>query len=154
MSARNGYAIDDQERPIAEDLRRSRDEARALGGEAREIASDLRELLQKETELAIAELRETAGKATKGLIWGAIAAVMGLAFVMFAFLTLLFALDEVMSTVAAAAITTGVIAALLAITGLIAMQLFKSTTIRPERTMRSIEEDIRWAKTRIRSIPR
>jgi uncharacterized membrane protein YqjE len=154
--ATNGHrsALGIEDRPLKEDLRRSRVEAQALGGELGDIAADVRFLLQKEAQLARAEVQETLNTAVRSLIWGGIAAFLAVPLVMFVFVTLMLALDTAMPLVAAAAITTGVILLLVAIAGALAYSRIKSMNVKPERTVKSLQEDIEWAKTRIRSTAR
>lgn len=150
----NGYAAGVEGRPLKEDLRRSRDEAQALGQDLGDIATDVRFLLQKEAQLARAEMQETLNHSLRSLMWGGIAAFLATPFVIFAFAALMFGLDTVMPLVAAAGITAAVIVALMAIAGAIAYSRIKQINVKPERTVKSLQEDIEWAKTRIRSTAR
>jgi uncharacterized membrane protein YqjE len=143
-----------EERPLAEDLRRSRTEAQALGGEVAEIAADARFLLQKEAQLARAEMAESMDRAKRALIWGGIAAFLAVPLAIFGFATLMYALDSALETWAAAGITALVVFALMALAGAIAYSQIKRMSVKPERTVHSLQEDIEWARMRIRSTGR
>jgi uncharacterized membrane protein YqjE len=148
----HGPAVDD--RPLKEDLRRTRDEAQALGHDLGDIAADVRFLLQKEAQLARAEMQESLHHGLRSLIWGGVAAMLAMPLLIFAFTTLMLGLDEAMPLVAAAGLTALTILGLMAIAGGLAYARFKQMNVKPERTARSVQEDIEWAKARIKSTAR
>jgi tetrahydromethanopterin S-methyltransferase subunit C len=83
---------------------------------------------------------------------GAGALLLGQVTAVFVFLTLMFALDEYVLPLWAAALVTTLLAA--AIVGLLialAMSEFKAFSPVPRRFLRSLTEDLQWAKTQFRS---
>jgi hypothetical protein len=151
---KNGHGPALDERPLKEDLRRTRDEAQALGHELGDIAADVRFLLQKEAQLVRAEMQESLNYGLRSLIWGGVAAMLAMPLLIFAFTTLMLGLDEVMPLVAAAGVTALTILAIMAIAGGLAYARFKQVNVKPERTVRSLQEDLEWAKARIKSTAR
>lgn len=136
---------------IGDQIRASGDEARALRSEVADIASDLRQLLQMEAELAQAEVAEARGFATRGAAFGTGAVVMGLIASFFLFLTLMFALDTFMPLWLAALITFGVVAVLAILLAASSLQQVKRFSPTPKRFMRSVREDMEWAKRQMKS---
>lgn len=136
---------------LGEQVRRGREEARALGEEFAGIADDLRQLAKSEVQLAKAELREQAALGTKIAMWGGIAALMSLVLIFFVFLTIMFALDAAMPLWAAALITTALILAITAFAGLMAYNRLKQLSVVPKKTMSSVKEDVQWAKDQLKS---
>jgi hypothetical protein len=111
----------------------------------------MRTLIQQEVRLAKTELSEQVKPLSRGAIWGAVATVLGVVAVGFAFGTLMWGLAEFMDLWLASLITTGVIVVLAAIAGFAAMKRFKQVRLAPERTMRSVKEDIEWARSQLTS---
>ena len=136
---------------LGEQVRRGRDEARALGEEFAGIADDLRSLARNEVELAKAEMREQVSIGVKLAIWGGVAALMALVTTFFVFLTVMFALDAAMPLWAAALITTGIALLFTAVAGLLAYRRVKQLTVVPKKTMTSVKEDVQWAKDQLKS---
>lgn len=136
---------------IGEQFRRGRQEARDLGDEAAGIAADLGDLLANELELAKAELHEHASSLVRAAVWGAIAAVAAMLLLTFAFVAVLFALDTQMQTWAAALVTTGIIALVAAVAGVVAYTRFRNVRVMPEKTISSVREDVRWARAQLKS---
>jgi hypothetical protein len=104
-----------------------------------------------EADLARAEVIEARQHATRGAAMGTGAGVMGFFAALFACLTLMFVLDTFMPLWLAALITTAVVAALAALLGAMARQEFKRFSPVPRRFMKSMKEDIQWAKAQTRS---
>jgi uncharacterized membrane protein YqjE len=123
---------------------------RALGDEAGALVRDLRSLLQQEGRLARAEAAESIAAATRAMIWGGAALVFGLLALSFAFVALMLALDTAMPLWAAACCTLAVLVLLAGAFGLLGVAWLKRVSVKPERTVRSLKEDIEWAKTRMR----
>jgi uncharacterized membrane protein YqjE len=143
-----------QSNGVRDDLRRGRQEARELGSEASDLANDVRYLIQKEGELARAEFQEAMGRTIQSAISAVIAIVFANIMLIFAFATVMFAFDEVFELWVAALITTGIL--LLITVGALAFAYarMKQVSFTPQRTMKSLREDIEWAKTQMRSTTR
>jgi uncharacterized membrane protein YqjE len=135
-------------------LDRTREEARYFWSDAVDIRADLQELAAKEVELFQAEVKEQVSLVTRSAIFGGIAAVFGLLLLSFAFVTLMYVLAEFMETWTAALITTGIIALLTSIIGLIAYQHMRRVSFTPKRTMNSLKEDAQWARDLLTSSKR
>jgi VIT1/CCC1 family predicted Fe2+/Mn2+ transporter len=135
---------------LGEQIRHTKDEAREVRGELSSIAAELRELLMMEGVLAKAEADEAKGHATKGATYGAIAGVLGFIGGIFVFLTIMFGLNEVVDLWLAALITTLIALALAAIFAMLARSQLKQFSPMPKRFMRSIKEDMQWARTQLR----
>ena len=141
----------DSRRSLSEQFREMRDEAMSMRGDVSGIATEVQRLLQMEMELAQAEIQEAKGHATKGTMFGAFAGVFALIMSVFLFLAIMFGLDTLMPTWAAALATTGIAAGVALLCGLIAMQQWRSFSPVPRRTMRTMQEDIKWARSQIKS---
>jgi hypothetical protein len=62
----------------------------------------------------------------------------------------MFALDTAMPLWAAALVTTGIIAVIAALFGLLSRQQWRSFSPVPKRAVRNVQEDIRWARSQLR----
>ena len=145
----------DQERPsLTERLRSTREEVSGLGAEVAEIASDLRLLAQKEVELGVAEVQEQIGYAAKGAGLGVVTFLLADMGAIFAFLTLMFALDTFLPLWAAALITTLLILVLAGLALAMTLSQFKKLSLKPRRFLNSLQEDMEWARTQMRSSAR
>jgi hypothetical protein len=114
----------------------------------KDLTSDISRLVRDEIALAKAELRQTGKRAAMGV--GMVAAAVLFALGAFGVLTalLVLALDEVMPLLGAAALVVLVYAFL----AVILVQLGRSRieaagTPVPTRTVESVKEDVRWAKS-------
>jgi uncharacterized membrane protein YqjE len=132
-------------------LERTKEEARFFWSDAAEIRGDLQELAAKEVELLGAEVREQVRHATQTAMWGGVAAILGLIFLSFVFVTLMYGLNEVMDLWVAALITTGVLGLIASIFGLLAYSHIKQLTVIPTRTINSLKEDAEWARNLLKS---
>jgi uncharacterized membrane protein YqjE len=136
---------------FGDQLRHTKDEATAVRGEISSIAAELAELLRMEAQLAKAETDEAKAHATKGATFGAVGGVFGFITAIFLFLTIMFGLDEVLPLWAAALVTTLIGLALTGIFMMMAKSEMKKFSPAPKRFMQSIQEDLRWAKTQLKS---
>lgn len=135
----------------SQQLRSAREEALAMRGEVSNVAAEMQRLMQLELELAQAEMNEARGHATKGAAFGAIAGVLGLLTIVFLFLAIMFALETAMAFWAAALITAGIAALVMALAGLMAkMQISRFSPV-PQRFIRTMQEDLQWARSQIKS---
>lgn len=140
----------DSRQPVSEQLRQGRDELRGIREDVSGIVADVGELFAKELQLARAELQEQVGFSRDIAIWGGVAAVAALLTLVFGALTLMFVLDLWMDTWAAALITAGVLLALTGLAAMLLMSKVKRLSIVPKRTVESVNEDVRWARSRMR----
>ena len=122
---------------------------RSVGELISEVTSDLTKLMSQELELAKAEVRVEAAKAgkTAGAFGGA--AVAGYFALLFASLTLMFALRALFDSYTWAAL---VVTLLYAVVGAVLFSRARATakTInpKPEVTVQTLKEDAQWARTR------
>lgn len=137
------------DQPLTEQLQRGREEIVDVGHEVRSILDDLRVLAQKEAELARAEVDEQVGLTKSTGIWGGAAALFALVTFHFAAVALLLALQTFMPWWAAGVVTFGVVLAITAFCAAMAYSAIKRFSILPKRTIESISEDLRWARTRM-----
>ena len=136
---------------LGSDLQAGRTEARAIGSAVADITEELRALAQAEAQLAQAEVQESIAALTRGAIFGAVAAVLGLIGLVFLFRTVMAGLDAAgLQEWAAALITTVIIFVIAGILGMLAMRKFKEFSVVPKRTMQSLKEDITWAREQIK----
>jgi hypothetical protein len=125
---------------------------RSLGEIIGDITGDLGTLMRQELDLAKTEIKQEAAKAGKGagLLGGA--GVTGHMALLFASLTLMFALRQALdSYVWAALIVTvlwAVVAAVLAAQG---RKKLKTVQPKPDATIQTLKEDAQWAKTATRN---
>jgi uncharacterized membrane protein YqjE len=135
--------------PIGDDLKRARSEVRSLGAAVGDIAQELRVLLMKEADLAQAEMADSRSAATRASILGGFAAVAAILVLGFLALAMMFAFDTFMPQWLAALATAGVLALIAMLAAWIARRQLHDFTLTPKRAMRSIREDMRWAREQI-----
>lgn len=135
--------------PIRDDLRDARSEARSLGAAAGDIAQELRALLMKEADLAKAEMADSQAAAKRAGMFGGVAGIAALLLLGFLSLAMMFAFDIIMPQWLAALATAGVLGVIALLAAWIASRQLKDFTITPKRTMRSIREDMKWARGQI-----
>jgi hypothetical protein len=130
--------------------RRAQDELRAIGDAVAGVTDEVGELFRREADLARTEVSENVALARGGAIFGAVAAVMGLLMLAFLATALMFAIAQALALWAAALITAAVLGVAAFAFGLIARSRLRELRVMPEQTMRSVQEDMRWARERIR----
>jgi uncharacterized membrane protein YqjE len=146
--ARERLGMNDSRQPtLAEELRRGQQEVRGISRDVAEIAKDLRVLAQQEMQLAKAEMGEQLRLFSRALVWGMIAATFGFLMLPFLSLAAMFALALVLPLWAAALATVGLLAILALGAGLIAYRQFRQVRLIPQRTMESVKEDVKWARS-------
>jgi uncharacterized membrane protein YqjE len=143
MTTNNNAALKDA-------LRATREEATNVRREMGDIGAELQRLMQLEMSLAKAETDEARAHATKGAAFGFVGMEMAMIGIIFLFLATMFALDTAMPLWAAALITAGIALVLAAITGMMAMSEMKQFSPVPKRFMRTVQEDIKWARTQMK----
>jgi hypothetical protein len=146
----DGHATEGQQ-SVREDLRRGRDELGELRRDLTDVLVDLRALAQMETELARAEMRESAQAAAQSAIFAGAGVYLAVLMGVFFALAGMFALDLVMPLWAAALIVGGVLLALTAMALFAARSRMQQITIVPQRTMSSVREDLEWARHQLTS---
>jgi hypothetical protein len=137
-------------RPVSEDFRDARDEARSLGMAVAGITQELRVLFMKEADLAQAEMADSTAAVKRASMYGGFAAIVGVLVLGFLALTLMFALDLVIPLWLAALVTAGVLVIVAGIAALMARHQLNDFTVIPRRTLRSMREDTRWASEQIK----
>ena len=143
MTTNNGQALKDA-------LRATRDEATNVRREMGDIGSELQRLMQLEMSLAKAETDEARGHATRGAAFGFLGMEMAMIGIIFLFLATMFAIDTALALWAAALITAGIAILLAAIAGMMARSHMKQFSPVPRRFMRTVQEDIKWARTQMK----
>lgn len=123
-------------------------ENRSVGELIGELSSDLSTLMRQEVALAKAELTQEASKAGQAAGMLAGAGVAGHLAIVFASLTAMWALGNVMDLAWAALIVTVVWAIVAAALGLVGRGRLKQVSLKPEQTIDTLKEDAQWARTR------
>ena len=115
---------------------------------AAEVAKDLSTLVRQEMALAKAELRQEAK--TAGVAAGALggAGFAGYFVLVFLSLGLMWGLDAWMPLGWAAVVVAGVWAVIAAVLAVVGRSRLKKFNPKPERTIETVKEDVKWAKTR------
>lgn len=139
------------ERPtLIEILRLGVRDLSGAAGEVPDVAADARELLAGDVQLGLAEMRESAQRAGMGAAFAGGAAMLANIGIVFACLTLMFALWTAMDLWLAALITTLVIFGAAFVAYQMAMSRFKMVTPMPKRAMQSLGKDISWLKAQMK----
>lgn len=122
---------------------------RSLSAIVGDATRDISTLVRKEIELAKLELTREAGKmAAAGGLFGAAGALAVVAF-LFLSAALGFGLWELGLEPWAAALAVGVLYLLIAgIMAAVGSRTLKNVNATPERTIRTIKEDVAWARNR------
>jgi uncharacterized membrane protein YqjE len=143
MTTNNGQALKDA-------LRATRDEATSVRRDMGDIGGELQRLMQLEMSLAKAETDEARGHATKGAAFGFMGMELAMIGIIFLFLATMFAIDTALPLWAAALITAGIALLLAAIIGMMARSEMKQFSPVPRRFMRTVQEDIKWARNQMK----
>jgi hypothetical protein len=130
-------------------MRRGINRVTDIGSDVGDLVADFGLLARKELELAQAEMGESAGHLKGAAIFGVATAVFALLMLAFAAVTVMVALDLVMPLWLAALITAGGLAGLTLLAGLIMYGQIKRISITPKRAMRSVQEDVEWARNQL-----
>jgi type IV secretory pathway VirB2 component (pilin) len=142
-------AVDDIKGEASDRWQSSRQEAREAGSEFAGIAREFGVLAQKEAQLARAEAGEQVAVTVRALVYGAIAAVLAVLGIVFIALALHFVYDTAMASWLAALLTALTLFVAAGVLALMARERLRRLTFKPERTMESLREDVRWARTRL-----
>ena len=135
-------------RPIDEQAGLTNPVDASPGELASEVAKDLSTLVRQEIALAKAELQQEAK--TAGVAAGAFggAGFAGYFVLVFLSLALMWGLDAWLPLGWAAVIVAGVWAVIGAIFAAVGRSRLKRFSPKPERTIETVKEDVKWAKTR------
>jgi hypothetical protein len=120
----------------------------SVGSLTTEVAKDLSTLVRQELALAKAELTQeakTAGQAA-GMLGGA--GFAGYFVLVFLSLAAMWGLGEVLALGWAALIVAAVWAVAAAVMAVVGRNRMRRLHPKPERTIETVKEDVRWAKTR------
>lgn len=127
----------------------------SLGELFRQLAEDSSNLIKQEIELAKTEMKDTVSQAVRDAVWipvwGAVALVGSL--VLVTFLVLL--IGDLLNNYWLSALIVGVVFTVVG--GLLAMSAMKrltSLSLKPETTIRSLEQDREWAKAEAQDLKR
>jgi len=126
------------------------EDARSTPQLVRDIAGDTSTLVRKEIELARHEIIEALVARAKAAGALGAGAVMGLYMLLFLAVAGGLALATAMAAWAAFLIVAGVFAILAVGAVLFAKLRMKAPPMAPEETVRTVKEDVEWAKTQLR----
>ncbi len=114
------------------------------------IATDLGTLVRKEIELAKHEVTEAVVARVMGAAAFAVAGLVGLFALGFAGLAVAAALDTVMAPWASRLIVAAAFLAIVGGAAAFGLMRKRRPPIMPEETMRTVKEDVEWARTQLR----
>lgn len=135
---------------VSDDWQDTLAELRELRASVTVVGEGFAELARREGVLARAELSENLTLAAQGAIAGGIAIPFALLALGFGALAAMFALALVVPLWAAAGVVALVSAVIAAVLGLIARRRFAATQLIPQQTIRSIQEDVQWAREQLK----
>ncbi|MFD7096758.1 phage holin family protein [Streptomyces xanthophaeus] len=118
----------------------------SIGDLIGEIGQDVSQLVRTEIELAKAEIKQESAKAGKavGMLGGA--GYAGHVVLLFASLTVVFALANVMDPAWAALIVTVLWAVVGGVLYAMGRKRLRTVNLKPEQTVETLKEDARWAR--------
>jgi uncharacterized membrane protein YqjE len=122
-------------------------EGRSVGDLLGEVTTDLSRLMRQELELAKTEIRVEAVKAGRagGMLGGA--GVLAHLTLVFLALALMWALGNVMDLGLAALIVGALLAIGAAVLFVVGRRHLREVNPKPELTVETVKEDVRWART-------
>jgi len=121
-------------------------EQRTFADVLKDIIADVQNLIRSEVRLAKAEVREEIGKAISAGTMIVVGGVLGMFALGFVLLTIMFALELVVPSWAAALIVGVVIAIAAAVLFMTGKQRFSEVSPKPEKTIESVKENVEWMK--------
>ena len=128
----------------------TRENDRSVSEILHDIVFNVQEIVRSEIRLAKAEMREQAGKASRGVAMlgaGALAGILAVALLLTTCVLALATLAPAWLAALIIAFVTGIIAAVLIVVG--RTQLKQVNTV-PRRTIDTVKENLEWAKERTR----
>ena len=142
---------------MAEPLRDERNRIEPLSGAKpstpellRSIATDTSTLLRKEMELAKQEIVEAVAARMKAAASMAVAGFLGIFMLAFLGLAAAVALDRILPGWAARLVVAGGFLLLAIPAVLFGLRRLKRPGLAPEKTKRTVKEDVEWAKRQLR----
>jgi len=126
----------------------SRSGRRPISSIFQEIGTHLTEILRSEVRLAGEEIRQDVTQVAKASTFLVISAVLALYALGFILLAAVYALGDTVPSWASALIVGGGIGILAAIFLLIGRKRMKLTSLKPDKTIRSLQENVTWLKQR------
>jgi putative superfamily III holin-X len=123
---------------------------RSIGELLRSIGTETSTLIRKEIQLGKQEVMESITARLMAGAAGAVAAVMGLFVLAFLGLAAAAALDNWLRPWASRLIVAGVYLLIAGAAGMFAMKRIKKPPIAPEETVRTVKEDVEWAKAQLK----
>ncbi len=134
---------------IAEDVRWGREELLSMKSEVSALATDVALLLEKERQLAQAEMKEQVGLAAKAAGFGFGAIELAVLAMVFLFLTVMLALSTALPMWLSAFLTLLLITGMAGACGYLAYMQAKRISPLPKRFAQSIKEDLAWARNQM-----
>ncbi len=116
----------------------------------RSIVTGTSTLVRKEVELARQEVVEGVTSKLKGAIAMAAGAVLGLFVLGFLGLAAAYGLDLVVAPWLSRLIVAGAFLLLAALAAVLGMRALKKGTLVPEKTKRTVKEDVEWARAQLK----
>jgi flagellar motor component MotA len=123
---------------------------RPISSILQDMLKNLSEIIRSEIRLAKAELRQEGREMTRAGAYLAAAGVFGLFTLGFFLLSAVYALATMMPAWLAAilvGVLTGAVAAVLLVMG---QRRLKATSLKPEKTIQSLEDNITWFKKHVK----
>lgn len=128
----------------------AQEEVRGIAERIARITSELRVLSEREMDLARAEMLDTRDAAKSVGLWGGVAAVSGLIMLQFLAVAGMLALAQVLEMWAAALVVAGVLLVIAGLGAWMARRALADLNLVPKHTIKSVQEDMRWARERVR----
>jgi uncharacterized membrane protein YqjE len=147
---RHAAGADDSEAGFSRAWSQAQEEARGIGDRIARITSELRVLTEREMDLARAEMLDTRDAAKSVGVWGGVAAVFGLIMLQFLAVAGMLALAQVLEMWAAALVVAGVLLVIAGTAAWMARSALTDLNLVPKHTIKSVQEDVRWARERVR----
>jgi len=125
----------------------SKSDSRSFSGILHEIVSHLTEIIRSEVRLARTEIREDVRQIAKASVFVAFGAVLALYALGFILLGVVYALATRMApwlSAVSVGVGVGIVAAIFCQVG---RTKIKQASLKPDKTIQSLEENVRWMKT-------
>lgn len=119
---------------------------RSIGELLREFGDGTRELIRQEMRLARAEVRENVDHAKRGVMWFIAASVPALMALILIPIGLMFWLDGVMPTWAAALLLAGIFLVMSAVLAFVGKRTLDKVRVIPEETKETVQRNVQWMK--------
>ena len=120
-----------------------------IGESIGELLRDVQDMVRGEVALARAEIRDDVGAIRSGVMALAGAALLGVTALIFLMLALTWYLDEWLQQWQAALVVGAGLLVIATAIGMAARKKLSAASLRPNKTMASMEENARWAKAQM-----